>query len=677
MDRRVRSGRRAGLLVVATVLAASAAFSASAQADPLDALVANDLQYAAQQLQAATSVTPVARYPYKTPSPSGAWQTSDAAWWTSGFFPGSLWLMYQATGDAVWRTEAAARQAGIASQQNNTSTHDLGFMLFTTFGNGYRLTGDTAYRDIVLQAARSLATRYSATVGATRSWDNGAGDPSYAFKVIVDNMMNLNLLFWGAQNGGDGGWTGMAVNHALTTRRTHVRADGSTFQLVTFNATDGSVISRGTVQGYRNDSTWARGQAWAVHGFTQAYAYTSDARMLDTARSAADYFVGNLPADSVPYYDFQAPATDRPRDSSAAAIGASGLLWLARIESDGCRAQTYLDAAKRILTSLSAPPYLSQGTPGAASILLHGTAQHQQGDVDSGLIYGDYYFLEALLRYRDIASGATPLTAPACVATPVLAVSPASLSFAATQGGASPAAQTLSVANSGGGSLAFSASSSAPWLTVSASGAQAPATLTVAANPAGLAPGTYSATVTVDAGSAGGSPRSVPVTLNVASPPPPPPPPPATLLGSASIQPNRDSTSAGTAEAFQTVAAATGSMTRLNVYLDASNRATRLVAGVYANGNGHPGRLLTQGTLTSVRAGAWNAITVPTASIAAGTTYWIAVLPPSGTGTLQFRDRFGGGRSETSAQGTLSSLPQTWTTGQRWPDGPLSATGGP
>jgi hypothetical protein len=232
----------------------------------------------------------------------------------------------------------------------------------------------------------------------------------------------------------------------------------------------------------------------------------------------------------------------------------------------------------------------------------------------------------------------------------------------------------VSVANTGGGSLPFIATTSAAWLTVSASSAQAPATLNVVASQAGLAPGTYSATVTVDAGSAGGSPRSVPVTLAVAAAPPPPP---TTLLGSASLQPNRDSTSAGTAQAFRTVGTASGSMAKLTVYLDPSNRATRLVAGVYANRSGHPGRVLSQGSLTAVTAGAWNAITVPKASIAAGTTYWIAVLSPSGRGTLQFRDRLGGGRSETSSQRTLSSLPQTWTTGQTWPDGPLSATGGP
>ena len=159
--------------------------------------------------------------------------------------------------------------------------------------------------------------------------------------------------------------------------------------------------------------------------------------------------------------------------------------------------------------------------------------------------------------------------------------------------------------------------------------------------------------------------------------PPPPPPPPTVLLGTATLQPNRDGVGAGTASAFRTVATATGSMARLTVYLDSANRATRLVAGVYANAGSHPGRLLTQATLTSVTSGAWNALTVPKASVASGTTYWIAVLSPSGRGTLQFRDKFRGGRSETSSQGALTTPPQTWTTGHTWPDGPLSATGGP
>jgi hypothetical protein len=389
----------AALLIVIATAASSAA------ADPLDTLVAKDLRYAAQRLRAATAVVPVDRYPYQTASPSGAWTTTGAGAWTSGFFAGSLWLMYEATGDPAWRSEAAARQAGLESQQDSTTTHDLGFMLFTTFGNGYRLTGDPAYRRVVLQAAASLATRYDPVVGATRSWDNAASDPPNWFKVIVDNTMNLNLLFWGARNGGDPAWLGMGVDHALTTMRHHVRADGSTYQVVTFDSGDGSVISRTTLQGYRNHSTWARGQAWALHGFTQAYAYTKDPRFLATARRAADYFIGHLPVDNVPFYDFQAPAADRPKDSSAAAIAASGLLWLAQLETDAGRAHAYLDAAERILTSLSAPPYLSKGAPGAASILLHGTPAHQDANVDTGLVYGDYYFIEALLRHRALRAG--------------------------------------------------------------------------------------------------------------------------------------------------------------------------------------------------------------------------------------------------------------------------------
>ncbi|HEX6699054.1 MAG TPA: hypothetical protein VF080_19760 [Solirubrobacteraceae bacterium] len=183
--------------------------------------------------------------------------------------------------------------------------------------------------------------------------------------------------------------------------------------------------------------------------------------------------------------------------------------------------------------------------------------------------------------------------------------------------------------------------------------------------------------MTVDGGGAGGSPRAIPVTLTVSAAPPPPPPPPTVLLGTATLQPNRDGVGAGTASAFRTVATATGSMAKLNVYLDSANRATRLVAGVYTNTGSHPGRLLTQATLTAVTSGAWNALTVPKASVTSGATYWIAVLSPSGRGTLQIRDKFGGGRSETSSQGALTTLPQTWTTGHTWPDGPLLTTGGP
>jgi unsaturated chondroitin disaccharide hydrolase len=336
------------------------------------------------------------QYPVRSDA-AGTWVTSDASGWTSGFLAGALWLMVERTGEPVWRQRAEAWQAGLESQKDNTSTHDLGFMLYNSFGQGYRLTGDDAYRQILLTAAGSLASRYSPTVGAVRSW-GGRNNP--VFTVIVDNMMNLELLFWAADHGGDPAWRDMAVTHALTTARDHVRPDGSTYHVVDYSARTGAVTSRGTHQGFSATSTWSRGQAWAVYGFTMAYRETGDARFLDTARRTAAYFLAHLPEDHVPYWDFDLPSlVGEPRDSSAAAIAASGLLELARLEPDRRASGRYRDAATAMLTSLSSPAYLASGTTRGA-ILLHGTQNKPAGNFDTGLIFGDYYFLEALLRAR-------------------------------------------------------------------------------------------------------------------------------------------------------------------------------------------------------------------------------------------------------------------------------------
>ena len=291
---------------------------------------------------------------------------------------------------------AEAWQAGLEAQKNNTSTHDIGFMLFDSFGQGQRLTGNEAYRQILLTAAGSLAVRYSPTVGSVRSWGR-LNSPT--FTVIIDNMMNLELLFWAARNGGDPTWRDMAVSHALNSARDHVRPDGSTYHVVEYSSKTGALKWRGTHQGYSDTSTWSRGQAWAVHGFTMAYRETGDARFLDTARRTADYFLAHLPDDRVPYWDFNLPSlTGEPRDSSAAAIAASGLLELARLEPDRLSSGRYRDAATSILASLCSPPYLATGTQRGA-ILLHGTQHKPAGNYDTGLIFGDYFFLEALLRY--------------------------------------------------------------------------------------------------------------------------------------------------------------------------------------------------------------------------------------------------------------------------------------
>ncbi|HKP89443.1 MAG TPA: glycoside hydrolase family 88 protein [Thermoleophilaceae bacterium] len=392
-------------LAPAVVCAAALALTAAqpAAAAPLDAAVAHDLKFAASQLNRTLAEVPSGSYPHMIGS-TGTWVTRPAGWWISGFFPGSLWMMYRATRDPAWRSAAAARQAGIESQKTNRTTHDLGFMLFDSFGNGWKLTGDDAYRQVVLTAAGSLDTRYSAIVHATRSWNNTSSDSPTDFKVIVDNMMNLELLHWASKHGGSSAYGAHALEHALTTAREHVRADGSTHHLVVFDQNTGAVRRKQTVQGYSNSSTWSRGQAWAVYGFTLAYRETGDSRMLDTARRVADYYMAHLPADSVPYWDFQAPGIpNEPRDSSAAAVAASGLIELAQLDPDPLRGRRYLGVAEATLASLSSPAYLAEGTS-SRSILLHGTSNKPAGEYDRGLIYGDYYFLEALLRYRDLAA---------------------------------------------------------------------------------------------------------------------------------------------------------------------------------------------------------------------------------------------------------------------------------
>jgi unsaturated chondroitin disaccharide hydrolase len=376
------------------------AFLPLIEGPPLGPILDHDWQFAAQQLAAMIHTLPTTSYPTTTNS-QGQWQTTSAGSWISGFFPGSLWFMYERTSDTAWRGNAQAWQAGIESQKFTTTTHDLGFMIFNSFGNGYRLTGDEAYRQVVLTAAGSLATRYSPVVGCIRSLD---GRPD-EFKVIIDNMMNLELLFWASKHGGKPEWYDIAVSHALKTRQEHVRADGSTYHQIIYDPATGAVRKKGTVQGYRDDTTWARGQAWAIYGFTMTYRETNDSRFLETARKTADYFLSNLPPDHVPYWDFQAPAIpNEPRDSSAAAIAASGLLELSQLEPDAARKQSYLSGALAILVALSTPAYLAEGTTTRA-ILLHGTNYKPGGDYDTGLIWGDYYFLEGLLRAQRLSSG--------------------------------------------------------------------------------------------------------------------------------------------------------------------------------------------------------------------------------------------------------------------------------
>ncbi|UCD39061.1 MAG: glycoside hydrolase family 88 protein [Fidelibacterota bacterium] len=359
--------------------------------------VESALQFAERQLVATVAqLGDTTRYPYRTRNDT-SWYTRTAGSWVSGWFPGCLWRIYEWNSDATWRRWAESWTAGLEESKYNTNTHDVGFIIFCSFGNGYRLTGREEYREVIIQAARSLATRFHARVGCVRSWN------SYEFPVIIDNMMNLEILFWAAKNGGEAELYDMAVSHALRTIEDHIRPDGSTYQIVDYDTTTGEVLQWTSKQGESTESTWARGQAWGLYGFTMAYRETGDTRFLEAAERLADYFIENLPEDQVPYWDFQADSIpNEEKDVSASAIALSGLLELVALVRSGEDATRYRNSATDILASLLSDAYLAEGT-NSCGILLHGVQNHNADKgIDVSLIYADYYFIEALLRYQEM-----------------------------------------------------------------------------------------------------------------------------------------------------------------------------------------------------------------------------------------------------------------------------------
>jgi hypothetical protein len=369
-----------------------------------DSILERALHGAAEKLRrSATSLDPANGYPRFVRAAGGSWEQQSATQWTSGFFAGTLWYMYELTRRPEWKDLAEKWTAGLESNKSITSTHDLGFMIFNSFGNGYLLTGNPHYKEVVLDASRSLATRYNPRVGAIKSWNTERATDrraTWKYPVIIDNLMNLELLFWSAANGGDPAWKNMAEQHALTSARAHVRADGSTAHVALFDPTTGALENTVTWQGYSDSSAWARGQAWAINGFTNAYARTGRPELLAAAQKTADYFISHLPADGIPYWDFRDPGIPNvERDASAAAIAASGLLDLAR-RADSSSSARYRNVAEKILLSL-ARDYTAG--PESAAILAHSVGgRPQNSEVDVGIVYADYYYVEALLRLKGL-----------------------------------------------------------------------------------------------------------------------------------------------------------------------------------------------------------------------------------------------------------------------------------
>jgi unsaturated chondroitin disaccharide hydrolase len=322
--------------------------------------------------------------------------------WTSGFFPGCLWLMYDYTNDATWKTRARNWTDNLSSAAT-VNDHDVGFRIMCSYGKGLafgtssQISLDTA---VMMRAARTLRGRYNATVKAIKSWDSYL---TYNYPVIVDNMMNLELLTWATRNGKDSTFQKDAVSHANTTRKNHFRANYSSYHLVAYDASNGVVLAKMTVQGYANESSWARGQAWGLYGYTMMYRETGDTGYLNQATHIADYIISRLPADNVPYWDFDAPSSPTPpRDASAGAIYASALIELSTFVP-GSAGQAYYQKAKAILQSLASSSYTAAPNTNGNFILMHSTGNKPaNSEVDVPINYADYYYLEALLRLKKI-----------------------------------------------------------------------------------------------------------------------------------------------------------------------------------------------------------------------------------------------------------------------------------
>jgi unsaturated chondroitin disaccharide hydrolase len=322
--------------------------------------------------------------------------------WTSGFVGGNYWLLYEHTHDEAFRTAAEARTAAMDAVKTDGSSHDLGFQFMCTFGNGYRLTQNESYADVLETAASTLQTRFREPVGAIESWDAAQWD----CPVIVDNMMNLNLLYTVTANGGDAQLAQIATEHAQTTLAHHFRPDSSSFHLVNYDCTTGAVLGKQTHQGLADDSSWARGQAWGLYGYTETFVNSEQPAFLVQAQKIAGYLLShpNLPEDKVPYWDYSAPdMASTPRDASAAAITASALLELARWVEEPKRSQ-YREYALDVLRSLASPAYAAATGQNSHFLLMHSTGHlPASSEIDVALNYADYYYLEALLRCQALA----------------------------------------------------------------------------------------------------------------------------------------------------------------------------------------------------------------------------------------------------------------------------------
>jgi unsaturated chondroitin disaccharide hydrolase len=349
------------------------------------------MEFAARQVRHLVETHPDYFPMYTT---GGKWKHGGEAWtnWCEGFLGGQLWLIYLYTGDPWWREKAEHYSRLIEHRKTDREVHDLGFLFWPTWKRWYDLTGDQAINQVVIEAGRTLALRFREKGRYLCSFVAGES-------LFIDIMMNVGIIFYAAQQTGDEKLASIAREHCLTTRRYLVRGDGSTAHEGIFDTATGEFLRQSTHQGWRGDSCWARGQAWALYGFGTACSFTGDTRFLRTAEACADYYIERTPPHGVPPNDWDEPDPSLPYESSAAAIAASGLWKLAGLTGDPARARLYRDYTLRILDTLTTPEFLAVATPGWEGILRHAIYHQRKGlGVDESVMWGDYFFLEAICQ---------------------------------------------------------------------------------------------------------------------------------------------------------------------------------------------------------------------------------------------------------------------------------------
>ncbi|QNL40019.1 MULTISPECIES: glycoside hydrolase family 88 protein [Bacteroides] len=397
------------------ILALGAGFAACTP-QPATNLIEDNMEFAQQQLRfafdeidyAIVNESPESRAKRekngwgeltnpRNSEPDGTLNLVPSKDWTSGFFPGELWFLYEYTQNNFWKKKAQQHTDILEKEKMNGSTHDMGFKVYCSFGNGYRLTQDEHYKEVLLQSARTLATRFKPAAGIIRSWDHSTA--KWACPVIIDNMMNLELLFWATKESKDSTFYRIAVDHARTTMKHHFRPDFSSYHVIDYDRITGQVLKKNTHQGFADESAWSRGQAWALYGYTMCYRETRLPEFLEQAQNIEKYLFThpNMPEDLIPYWDFDAPGIpDEPRDVSAATVIASALYELSLYDPE--KGERYRSNADKIIENLT-KHYRATLKKDNGFLLLHSTGTKPTNtEVDVPIVYADYYFIEALMR---------------------------------------------------------------------------------------------------------------------------------------------------------------------------------------------------------------------------------------------------------------------------------------